>query len=153
MARANPTLGEARIAAEFSLKLELWVSLRSEWRYMTDASGGRGKPFRASGQCWATLVRKRVQALVACDFCLVVTATIQGLYGFVALEVGSRRLLHLDVAAHPTAAWTLPQVREILAAPHGGRFLLHERDRIHALGLHAANTAMGGRSERSICDG
>ena len=33
-----------------------------------------------------------------------------------ALEVVSRRLLHVNATAHPAAAWTLQQFREILAA-------------------------------------
>jgi hypothetical protein len=44
----------------------------------------------------------------------VVTATFRVLYVFLAMEVGSRRLLHVNVTAHPTAAWTLQQFREIL---------------------------------------
>lgn len=31
------------------------------------------------------------------------------LYVFVALEVGTRRILHCNVTAHPSAAWTLQQ--------------------------------------------
>jgi len=66
--------------------------------------------------------------LVACDFCVVVTATFRILYVFVALEVGSRRLHHVNVTSHPTAAWTVQQFREILPEPHGYRFVLHDRD-------------------------
>jgi len=47
------------------------------------------------------------------------TATFRILYVFVAIEVGSRRLLHVNATAHQTAAWTVQQFREILAEPHG----------------------------------
>ena len=63
---------------------------------------------------------------MACDFCVVVTATFRVLYVFVVLGVGSRRLLNVNATAHPTAAWTLQQFREVLAEPHGYRFVLHE---------------------------
>jgi hypothetical protein len=52
---------------------------------------------------------------------------------FVALEVGSRRLVHVNVTSHPTAAWILQQFREVLAAPHAYRFVLHDRQYLLAL--------------------
>jgi len=78
-----------------------------------------------------------------------VTATFRILYVFVALEVGSRRLLHVHVTAHPTAAWTLQQFREILAEPHGYRFVLHDRDSVFPPRLDAAISAMGVRVVRT----
>ena len=103
--------------------------------------GGGGR--RAANQRWAIFVRNHAHAPVACDFCVVVTATFRILYVFVALEVGSRRLVHINVTSHPTAAWTLQQFREILTIPHPYRFVLHDRDSIYAPGLDAAITAMG----------
>ena len=102
MARDNPSWGEERMAAELLLKLGLRVAPRTVRRYMGRWNGGGGR--RATGQRWATFVRNHAQALVACDFCAVVTATFRIVYVFVALEVGSRRLLHVNATAHPTAA-------------------------------------------------
>jgi hypothetical protein len=51
---------------------------------------------------------------VACDFFTVVTATFRVLYVFVALEIGSRRPVHFNPTEHPTAEWTLQQLREAL---------------------------------------
>jgi putative transposase len=147
MARDNPTWGEERIAAELLLKLGIRVSPRTIRRYMGRGKNGGGR--RASGQRWATFVRNHAQALVACDFCVVVTASFRVLYVFVALEVGSRRLVHINVTSHPTAAWTLQQFRETLAEPHGYRFVLHDRDSIYAPWLDAAVTAMGVRVFRT----
>ena len=73
----------------------------------------------------------------------VVTARFQVLYVFGAMELGSRRLVHINVTGHPTAAWTLQQFREVLAMPHDYRFVLHDRDSIYAPGLDAAVAAMG----------
>jgi len=147
MARNNVTWGEERIAAELLVKLGIRVSPRTVRRYMDRPSGGRAR--RATDQRWATFVRNHAQALVACDFCVVVTAAFRVLYVFVALEVGSRRLLHINVTAHPTATWTLQQFREILAEPHAYRFILHDRDSIYSPGLDAAVTAMGVRVLRT----
>jgi hypothetical protein len=33
---------------------------------------------------------------------------------FVVIEHASRRLLHVNVIVHPTAAWTLKQLREAI---------------------------------------
>ena len=65
------------------------------------------------------------------------------------MEIGSRRLLHVNVTNHPTAVWTVQQVRETLAAPHAYRFVLHDRDSIYSPWLDAAVTAMGVRVLRT----
>jgi putative transposase len=149
MAEDNVTWGEERIAAELLLKLGLRVSPRTVRRYMGRKSGGGGAPLRATGQRWATFVQNHAHAVVACDFCVVVTATFRVLYVFVALEVGSRRLLHVNVTSHPTAVWTVQQFREILTDPHRYRFVLHDRDSIYSPWLDAALTAMGVRVLRT----
>jgi putative transposase len=97
----------------------------------------------------ATFVRTHAQAFVACDFCVVVTATFRILYVFVAMEVGSRRLLHVNATAYPGAAWTLQQFREIFAEPHGYRFILHDRESIYSPWLDAGVSTMGVRVLRT----
>jgi transposase InsO family protein len=73
---------------------------------------------------------------------VVVTARVRVVYVFVVMELGSRRLVHVNVTAHPTAGWTRQQFREVLAMPHGYRFVLHDRDSIYAPWCDAAITAM-----------
>ncbi len=67
---------------------------------------------------------------MACDFFVVVTASFHILYVFVIMELGTRRILHHNVTAHPTAEWTLQQFREALPGDHPYRFLIHDRDSI-----------------------
>ena len=134
MARENPTWGQERIANELCLKLGLRVSPRTVRKYLPkrrEPDPGRHVP----SQRWSTFVRNHAQAIVACDFCVVVTATSRILYVFVVIEHASRRLLHVNVTAHPTAAWTLQQLREAIPSDHTYRFLLYDRDSIfsHAL--------------------
>jgi len=129
MARDNPTWGQERIANELLLKLGLRVSPRTVRKYMPKRMDhGRGR--RTTSQRWQTFVRNHAQAIVACDFCVVVTATLRLLYVFVVMEHATRRILHCNVTAHPTAPWTLQQLREAIPADHAPRFLLYDRDSI-----------------------
>jgi transposase InsO family protein len=79
---------------------------------------------------------------VACDFFIVVTASFRVLYVFVLLEVGTRRIAHFNVTAHPTATWTLQQFREVMMDEQSYRFVLHDRDRIYSCELDSALKAM-----------
>src|SRR5215468_1229718 len=117
IARENPTWGQERIANELLLKLGLRVSPRTVRKYMPKrVHHGRGQ--RAMSQHWSTFVRNHAQVIVACDFCVVVTATFRLLYVFVLMEHATRRILHTNVTAHPTAPWTLQQLRAAIPAAH-----------------------------------
>ncbi len=137
MARENLTWGEERIANELLLKLGLRVSPRTVRRYMLKfprqlPGGPRGE------QRWATFLKNHAQGIVACDFCVAVTATFRILYVLVVMEHTSRRLLHLSATAHPTAAWTLQQLRESISSDHQYRFIVHDRDAVFSADLNAA---------------
>ena len=75
MARENPTWGQERIANELLLKLGLRVSPRTVRKYLPQRQPP-GPGIRMSSQRWGTFVRNHAQAIVACDFCVVVTATM-----------------------------------------------------------------------------
>jgi hypothetical protein len=64
---------------------------------------------------------------------------------FVAMEIGSRRILHLNVTDHPTAEWTIQQFREVLADSHPYDFVIHDRDSIFSPSLDSALTHFGVR--------
>ena len=98
MAAANRTWGEERIAAELRLKLGLTVSPRTVRRYMS-----RRDPVGPRTQSWATFLYNHAGAVLACDFFVVVTVSFRTLYVFVIMELGTRRILHHNVTAHPTA--------------------------------------------------
>jgi putative transposase len=106
MARENLTWGEERIANELLLKLGLRVSPRTVRKYMPQHVGW-SPGTRVQVQRWRTCVRNHVQAIVACDFCVAMTATFRMLYVLVVIDHASRRLLHVNVTAHPIAEWTL----------------------------------------------
>src|SRR6202022_2354766 len=110
MATENPLWGEERIANELLLKLGLRVSPRTVRKYMPKRPPGRPR----GDQRWSTFLSNHARAIVACDLFVSVTATFRLFYVLVLIEHGSRRLLHFNVTPHPTAAWTLQQLREAL---------------------------------------
>jgi transposase InsO family protein len=134
MACDNPTWGQERIANELLLKLGLRVSPRTVRKYMPKQLD-RGPGKRPTSQRWGTFVRNHAQAIIACDFCVAITATFRILYVFVVIEHATRRLLHVNVTAHPTASWTLQQLREAIPSDHDYRFLIHDRDAIFSRAL------------------
>jgi transposase InsO family protein len=140
MASANRTWGEKRIAAELLVKLGIHVSPRTVRRYMATNRAPRDG---VRSQLWSTFVRNHASAVLACDFFVVVTTTFRVLYVFVVLEVGSRRIRHWNVTAHPTAEWTAQQFRMVMSGEEAHRFLIHDHDSIYSDGADRTIAAMG----------
>jgi hypothetical protein len=160
MVEENPTWGEERIAAELSVKLGILVSPRTVRAYWPQDSDPRGCR-RTSSQHWRTFVRNHARAIVAADFLVAITAEFRLLYVLVILEVGSRRILHCNVTAHPTAGWTLQQFREAIPSDHVYRFLIHDRDSIfstevddelQAFGLKVLRTPVQAPKANAYCE-
>jgi putative transposase len=145
MAAENPTWGQEHIANELKLKLGIRVSPRTVGKYLREWPRRQPDP----SQRWLTFVRNHAQAMVACDFFVVVTARFRILYVLVLMELGRRRILHCNVTDHPSAEWTLQQLREALPDDHSFRFLIHDRDSIFSLELDQAVAAMGVRVLRT----
>jgi hypothetical protein len=91
---------------------------------------GRPPRHRAS-QTWATFVRNHLVGTLAIDFLTVPTVTFGVLYVFFVLSLERRRILHVNVTAHPHAAWAAQQLVEALGpdAPTAAR-LIRDRDGI-----------------------
>lgn len=125
MASENITWGQQQIADELLVKLGIQASARTVAKYLREP-----RPPRSDGQRWSTFVHNHAKAIVSCDFFQSVTASFEVLYVFVALDIGSRRIIHTNVAAHPTSAWTIQQLKETLPFDHPYQYLIHDRDRI-----------------------
>jgi putative transposase len=160
IARDNPSWGEERIANELLLKLGLRVSPRTVRKYLPKRLD-RGGSHRVSSQHWLTFVRNHAKAIIACDFCVAVTATFRILYVFVVMEHATRRILHVNVTAHPTAPWTMQQLRDAIPADHAYRFLMHDRDAIFSqeldqgvrhLGLRVLKTPVRSPQANVLCE-
>ena len=139
MARENPLWGEERIANELLLKLGLRVSPRTVRKYMPKRPPGRAR----GDQRWSTFLHNHARAIVACDFFVAVTATFRLFYVLVLIEHGSRRLVHFNITQHPTADWTLQQLREAIGCADAYQYLLHDRDSIFARSLDESIKNLG----------
>jgi putative transposase len=139
MAKENPLWGQERIANELWLKLGLRVSPRTVRKYLPRAPAGCPR----GDQRWSTFLKNHAQAIVACDFLVTVTCGFRLLYVLVVMEHGSRRLIHCNVTAHPTAFWTRQQLREALGYETWYRYLIHDRDRIFSWELDNCVESVG----------
>jgi putative transposase len=95
MATANPLCGAPRIHGEL-LKLGINISERSVSRLMPQ----RRQP---PSQTWRTFLANHLHEIASVDLFTVPTATFQVLFCLVILRHERRRVLHFNVAEHPTA--------------------------------------------------
>jgi putative transposase len=134
MTEANPRGGAPRIHGQL-LKLGIDVSQATVAKHM----GHRRPP---PSQTWRTFLTNHVGQIVAADFFVVPTVTCRLVFVLVLLAHDRRRIRHVAVTAHPTAAWTAQQVREAFPWDEAPRYLIHDRD--HAFdGLGTTAQAMG----------
>lgn len=145
IANENPSWGEERIANELLLKIGIQVSPRTVNKYLPRRPRGRPR----GDLRWSTFMRLHAHGIIACDFFVAVTVTFRLLYVFVVIEHRSRRLIHCNVTAHPSAAWTLQQLREVVGYEDRYKFLIHDRDGIFASQLDESIQALGIRMLKS----
>jgi hypothetical protein len=87
-------------------------------------------------QTWKTFLKNHIGQIQAADFFVVPTVTFRLLFVLVILAHERRRIVHVAVTEHPTAAWTTEQVREAFPWDHAPKYLIHDRD--HAFDRIAA---------------
>jgi transposase InsO family protein len=142
MYRANSTWGAPRIHGEL-LKVGIPIAQSTISKYLPR----QPKP---PSQGWRTFLRNHLGEAVAIHFAVVPTVTFRVLFVFVVLSLERRRVLHVNVTAHPTAQWTGQQVVEAFPWEATARYVIRDRDRIYgtdfrqrvvALGLHGVPIA------------
>jgi transposase InsO family protein len=70
------------------------------------------------------------EVLTAMDFFIVPTVTFRLLYVLLVIQHDRRKVLHVNVTAHPTAVWVIQQLREAFPFETAARLLLLDRDSI-----------------------
>jgi putative transposase len=124
LSRANPLWGAPRIHGELQ-KLGIAVSQSTVAKYM------RPHP-RPPSQTWRTFLTNHASQIMAADLFVVPTVTFRLLFVLVILAHDRRRLVHVAVTDHPTAAWTAQQLRNALPNHEAPGYLLHDRDAVFA---------------------
>jgi putative transposase len=134
MQAANPLWGAPRIHGELR-KLGFEISQTTVATYLR-----RRTP---PSQTWRTFLANHLAQFASIDFFTVPTATFRVLFVFVVLTHDRRRIVHVNVTAHPTAAWTAQQLREAWPWNAAPRVLLRDRDAIDGSELPRAARAIG----------
>lgn len=135
MADANPTWGAPRIHGEL-LMLGIRVSESTVSTYLPR----RRKP---PSQGWRTFLANHLHEAIAVDFAVVPTATFQILFVVVVLSLERRKVLHLNVTAHPNARWTAQQIVEACAWNQAPSYLIRDRDGIYGDAFRRRVSALG----------
>jgi len=123
MRRANPLWGAPRIHGEL-LRLGIDISETTVAKYL-----GHRPPLPSP--TWRTFLRTHLSQCTSMDFFTVPTATFRVLFVLLILSHDRRRVMPLNVTAHPTAAWTRQQIREAFPDQTAPAYLLRDRDSIY----------------------
>ena len=123
MGAANPLWGAPRIHGELG-KLGIDVSERTVSRLLR-------RRRRPPSQTWRTFLTNHLTSLTSVDFFTVPTLTGRVLFVLVLLSHHRRRIVHLRITEHPTAAWTAQQIIEAFPDETAPRWLLRDRDAIY----------------------
>jgi putative transposase len=121
----HPESGEDKIAEEFAAKFGIQHPARTIRRYMVPR---RSTP--RGDQTWRTFVRNHAKEVWTCDFLTQYTALFAVVYIFVVMEIGSRRIVHVNVTTNPTLSWVKQQIRQATTDDQTPRFIVHDNDGI-----------------------
>ena len=135
MCRANPLWGAPRIHGELQ-KLGIEVSEATVSKYMIKR---RGPP----SQRWRRFLENHGKEIIALDFFTVPTATFRILFVLIILNHVRRRILHVNVTVHPTAAWTARQLLEACGLDEELQYLLRDQNAIYGKAFRRQATALG----------
>ena len=135
MATANPPWGAPRIHGELRM-LGIDVSERTVSRLLE-------RHPRPPSQTWKTFLTNHLASAASMDFFTVPTLTGRILFVLVVLSHNRRRIVHVNITDHPTAAWTAQQVVDAFPDDTAPRWLHRDRDRIYGEVFRRRVTGIG----------
>jgi len=119
-------------------------------------------PTKTQRQSWQTFLKNHAKEIWAMDFAVVPTLLFKPLYVLLIISHDRRKTEHFALTRHPTAQWTLGQIRS--ATPFGKQpaYLIHDNDEIfkesrlqqfllHA-GIKTKRTALHSPWQNGICE-
>ena len=98
-------------------KLGIDVCERTVSRYMP-----RRNPKPDEIHRWKAFLRNQREGIAAMDFFTVPTITFRVLYVIFVIEHARRRVLHVNVARHPSSAWVIQQLRDAFPFDEAPRY-------------------------------
>jgi putative transposase len=129
MAQDNPAWGYRRICGELT-SLGHKIAPSTMWQILK-AAGIDPPPQRAAAS-WKRFLSAQAKTIAAAGFFHVDTVFLCRFYVLFVIEHHHRRVHLAGVTAHPTAAWTVQQARNILMdlgeRTDGLKFLIRDRD-------------------------
>jgi putative transposase len=160
IARENPQWSCGEIARVVEVQLGARVDAKTVRRYLP-LSDPRRRRGRRRDQTWSAFVRNHAKQIAACDFVSVMTVRFRILYVFVVMEIGSRKILHVNVTEHPTAAWCAQQLRDAFHCGGEPKYLIHDgagmfndefRGAAQTLGVEALRTPPHAPKANAFCE-
>jgi len=116
---------------------------------------------RPRGQPWATFRRHHAPDAWAGDFLPVTDARFRPLYACFVSALGARRVVHVGVTRHPTAAWVAQQPREATPFEQHPRYRIRDNDRTYGQafarvaetsGITILRTAYRAPTQNALCE-
>jgi putative transposase len=142
MWRSTPTWGSPRIVGALRT-LGIPVAKSTVEKY-------RPRACKPSAPTWQALLNTHLKDIGACDCFIVPTASFKVLLVFIILAHERRRIVHVNMTAHPPAIWTAQQIVAAFPWDPAPRYLLRAHDsvyrvtcqhRIKNIGLEAVQIA------------
>ncbi len=96
-------------------------------------------------------MRDHAGAIWACDFLPVTDLLFRPRYAFVISALGTRRVVHVGVTRHPTAAGVAQQLREATPFDERPRFLIRDNDRKYGRAFAGVAATSGITELRTAC--
>ncbi len=153
MSQANVLWGAPRIHGEL-LKLGIDVSQATVRRYMI-------KHRKPPSQHWRTFLDNHLKNTVSIDLFVVPTINFKLLFVLVVLSHDRRKIVHFNVTASPSAAWTGQQIIEAFPWDNAPKYMIRDNDsiygadfkqRVNSAGIKQVRTTFKSPWQNAYCE-